>query len=162
RKSFHQCFSGVSSLLSGSRGSAAENTRRRIALHLLNANVSCQSSNRLFLWRRLFSARESTGPMADARQTRAFFPLLEKRLCTRRFSGSFVPSWQIADSVVLASFCLSRYAPVSSLISCSESLRSSGLAVSGKRNRSRASARSSFSEGAAERLTKSPSLQCAA
>ncbi|PYJ96189.1 MAG: hypothetical protein DME68_08850, partial [Verrucomicrobia bacterium] len=30
--------------------------------------------NPLFLWRRLFSAHESAGPMADARSTRAFFP----------------------------------------------------------------------------------------
>jgi hypothetical protein len=39
----------------------------------------------------------------------------EKRLCARRFSGSFVPSWQqIAGSVVSVSFCSSPFAPVCS------------------------------------------------
>src|SRR4029453_6519324 len=34
---------------------------RRIPLGLLSANISCQSSNPLFLWPRLFCARESAG-----------------------------------------------------------------------------------------------------
>jgi hypothetical protein len=43
----------------------------------------------------------------------------ENRLCARRFSGSFVSSWQqIAGLVVSVFFCSSPFAPVCSSTSC--------------------------------------------